>query len=415
MDTPTKANKKYFQIISSFFIENRSYLYVFMIVVVAFVWRIWNLIDLPKNLSLNEIHHLKTISNLINSNWKLPANDIFNAFYIYFFAILAKIIGFKILFFRIVQVIIGTLTVYLFYLFSKEWFNRQVALLSSLFLAVDAFHVAISREIDPSIFVILFFVLILYIITFSLRSNKTIFFILGGIFSGLSLYVDKIFIFMPIAFIVSFIYFYRLNNKILTVYWKKYLVFCLLFILVSLPFIYYLPNNIGPLLSSYSPGSFGQYFLNLGTAVKSLFYESVPGQLYYIGLEPILSPFIAISFVCGLIYAIFHLERRKYFFLVILLTVILGIISFSSEKNALNYLLLLPIAFILASIILDYFLTTWLKTFPYNKIARVALTFILSFFIFLTAYYNFEKYYYAWGENNVIQKQFIYTFNDKSK
>jgi hypothetical protein len=263
--------------------------------------------------------------------------------------------------------------------------------------------------------VILFFVLILYLLTIALRNNKVIYFILAGLVCGLSLYVDKIFIFLPITFILSFFYFYKLNNRIWKAYWKNYLLFGLVFLVTIGPFIYFLPQNINFILNAFNPGTFGQYFMNLGVAVKSLIYESIPAQLYYVGLEPILSPFVAICFLCGLVYACFHLERRKYFFLVILILVILGVISFSAQQSALNYLLLLPIAFILASVILDYFLSSWLKTFPFNKTARIALALALSFFVFLTVYYNFEKYFDAWGKNQIIQKQFIHSFEYKQK
>jgi 4-amino-4-deoxy-L-arabinose transferase-like glycosyltransferase len=386
---------------------------VCLIILFAFILRAWNILNLPKAFSAHEINILSQIKYLDNHGWIIQSQDIFQALYLYFMGLWIHLFGLNFLLLKIIQVLLGTFTVYLFYLFTKEWFNKQIALLASLFLAVDAFHIAVSREIEPAILVPLILVLMLYVITLALRNNRYIWFALSGILVGLALYVSQIFFFLPIVFLLSFVVFFRKNKKIFTAYWKKYLLAAVFFFLAATPFIIYLPQNIAKIFDSFNPGSFGQYFMNIGTIVQSLLYQSIPAQLYYVGLEPILNPFVAIAFLCGLVYAIFHIERRKYFFVVILLTVLTVIIGFMPTQMSINYIILLPVCFILASIILDYFLTTWLKTFPFNRSARMVLAFLLSFLLFLTVYYNYQKYFYAWGKNEKVQSQFTNTFDYK--
>lgn len=396
------------------FVKNHQILVIaWLIVLLSLFLRLWQLGHLPHNLSLLEIDNLNKIGDLTYHGWAIPGHDIFTAIYFYSFGFWVRVFGFNIFFLKVLQAILGTLTVYVFYLFTKEWFNRQVALFSSLFLAVDAFHIAISREIEPIILVPLVLVLMLYVITLAIKTGKFSWFAIGGVVCGTSLYTNKFFFFLPLVFIVSFVFFFRQNKRIFTAFWNKYIVFMITFLITAVPYILLLPQNINNLLDSFNPHSFGNYFMHLGDIVQSLLYQSLKAPLYYVGLEPILSPFLAIAFVCGLLYAVFHLERRKYFFLVMLLVVTVGILALASNQDPLNYVVLLPICFILGSIVLDYFLTIWLKTFPFNRSARIALAFLLSFFIFLTVYYNFDKYFSAWGKNDMIQGQFNEQFKYK--
>jgi len=383
---------------------------VFLIMIVAFLWRIWQINSLPKGLSLAEIDILSKAADLTKSSWVIQSNDIFNALYLYLMAIIGKIISFNILWLKITQVCLGTATVCLFYFFVKEWFNRQIALFSTLFLATDAFHTAISREIEPAILTPLALIVMLYFMTLALRRGKNRWFALSGIVGALSIYIDKLFIFVPIVFIISMIYADYKNSKAFLSLRTKYLVSLAMFLIFSIPYLFVLPKVFSYLIDAYNPGSVGQYFMNLGSNVWSLVFQSIPGQLYYPGLEPILSPFLAITFICGLIYILLHADRRQFYFLIVLFSMIVISFSLCGKQTPLNFLLLLPLLFIFSSIILDYLLRNWLRTFPFNKTARIFFTFMLSIFVFLTVYYNYEKYFLAWGKNDAIQKQFNQTF-----
>ncbi|MDD5693525.1 MAG: glycosyltransferase family 39 protein [Patescibacteria group bacterium] len=393
--------------------EKQTFIILILIILLALFWRIYEINVFPKGLSNLELGYLRKMADISKNHWFIQAPDITNAIYLYLFAFLGKITAFNILLLRIFQVLIGTLTVYLFYLFAKEWFNKQIALLSALFLAVTSFHVAVSRVIEPAILTPLFIILLSYLLTIALRTGRKINFLLLGLFSALAFYVDKLFIFLPVLLIVFFVYFYYKTPKVFLKYWLSFIVFSVPFVLFLLPYLFLLPINISKIANYFDPGSFGQYFLNLGGNAQSLVYQSVPNQLFYVGLEPILSPFLAITFIVGIIYVLFHIDRRQYFYVFVLFLALLGTISLTNRQQTVNLLSLLPLALIFSSVILSYFLQNWLKTFPINQTAKIFLAFMLSIFIFLTVYYNYEAYFFAWGKSQAVQKLYTNTFDYK--
>jgi len=63
---------------------------------------------------------------------------------------------------RLPNALIGILTVWVLYILVKVWFNRRVALLSALFLAISPWHIQFSRWSVRAIMLPLFFCLGLY-------------------------------------------------------------------------------------------------------------------------------------------------------------------------------------------------------------------------------------------------------------
>jgi hypothetical protein len=94
----------------------------------------------------------------------------------------------------------------------------------------------------------------------------------------------------------------------------------------------------------------------------------------------------------------------------------IGIILISLKKQDFtDFTLILPVIFTFSGIILDYVLTHWVRTFPFNKLARLLMTFIFSVFLFLSIFYNYEKYFWAWGRNQGIQENYHYTIEYMNK
>ncbi len=381
-----------------------------LIILFAIILRFYNLASMPKNLSFNEIEILKEAKTLISNGWIPKSNQFFDLIYLYLVAGLGYLSSFNIIVIKIFQILISVSTIILFYVFIKNWFNKKIALLGVLFISIDVLDLIMTRTINSSLLIPTTLISLLLVTTLALRSKKSAWFILLGSLVGLSLYVNQIFVLIPIVIAISFVSFYQKNHLILNSYWKQYLLMALSAIIISLPYLYHLPQNINSLVSYFNPGSFGNYLINFGDIWRSLIYQSDYAGYGTIGLEPILGPFIAITFLCGLAYAVAHLERRKYFFLTAFLLLSMTALALLNNQNAFSLIFIVPIVLILSSVILDYLLTVWFKTFPLNKNAKLVLTIILSFFIFLSVYYNYEKFFYAWGKNDYIQQQFDQKF-----
>lgn len=381
--------------------------------VFALLFRIFHLGSVPSGLTASEIDILNQANKIIKNNFIAFPDQYFNLLYLYLIALISKITTFNILAIKLFQVFASIVTVGLFYFFIKTWLNRKIALFAVLFFSVDFLHIILTRTINPEIFIPLMLISLLLSTTIALRENKLYWFVLTGFLAGLSFYVNQIFLLIPLVLAISFIFFFKKNRLILSAYWKNYLAFALTLFVTVIPFLYYLPNNVANILGYFNPGSVGNYLMNYGNIWNSLIYQSNLAGYANVGLEPILSPFLAITFICGLFYTILHLERRKYLFLTILLlfaTLIMALMSFQTINT---FILIIPIALTLSAVILDYLLTEWFKTFPYNKNARLVLTLLLSVFIFLTVFYNYEKIFYAWGDNSSVKNQFNNSFDYK--
>jgi len=394
--------------------NNRFNLVLTGVILFIVIWRFYGISIFHQGLSANELNLLGQAEDLAK-NWGIQGKEITYSLYLYGLAFFGKLVSFNIIFLRSVQASLSIVTIIFFYFFTRNWFNRRVALFATLFLSANAFYLALSRNIEPIILVPLFVILIVYLYTLAFKKEGFLMFVASGIVSGLALYADIIFFVLPLVFVMTFYYFYRKDEKFMEKFRNKILLSLLCFIIVAIPYLYFLPQTAGEIIKTYNPGSVGGLFLSMGTLISSLLYHSPINRLYYIGTQPLLSPFIAVTFLCGLVYAFFHIERRKYYFLVLTFVALLFLVSLGWNEAPRNYLTLFPVIFIFSATIFEYILSTWFKTFPFNRMARFLFTFILSFFIFLTIYYNYQKYFEAWSNNKEVQQIYSHQFTDLHK
>jgi 4-amino-4-deoxy-L-arabinose transferase-like glycosyltransferase len=371
-------------------------------------------LDKMTTFSVPEINFLGQAEEL-TKNWLITGNHITSSLYLYLLAAIGTLTDFNVMALRVMQATISLITLILFYFFTKEWFNRRVALIATLFLSINAFYLALSRNIDPVILVPLFLILIVYLFTLAFKKEKIWLFVLSGIVSGLALYADKLFFVLPFVFALSLYFFYRKGDKFITKFRFKIIVSLTAMLLAIVPYLYWLPQNLPTLLKTYNPGSFGAFFINLGNLLSSLLFQAPINRLFYIGTQPLLDPFIAITFLCGLVYAFFHTDRRKYYFLIVAFFSLVAIIAFNRTEAPRIYLVLFPLIFIFASTIFNYILKVWFETFPYNKTARLLFTLILSFFVFLAVFYNYQKYFVAWSDNKEVKAEYEHRFDELNK
>lgn len=397
-----------------FLTKKQDLVFLFGIFFVAVFWRLYKLNIIPAGLNLYE-HNLLVEAIKLSKNWRIVPTGIDHAIYTYLLAGVGYLANFGTLYMRLLQVGIGFLMVVLFYLFVKDWFNRQTAFLATLLFSTSSFVVLMSRNLQPEILIPVLILSILYLGTIALRKKILWLFALIGILTGALLYTDPVFVILPILIIgfITFAYFKFPEN--LTENWRKYSLMAVFFLIAAVPYFFYLPQNIQSYLSQINPGSIGGYYLNLGANVQSLVFLSPVNLLFNVGAEPILDPFVSISFICGLVYAVFFLKRRKFLFLVSWFTLAFFAISLKTTQTAASFLVLMPVVYALSAIMLDYILTHWVRTFPYNRAARLMMTFVFSLFLFLSVFYNYQKYFWAWGKNVNIQENYKYNIEYQKK
>jgi hypothetical protein len=252
--------------------------------------------------------------------------------------------------------------------------------------------------------------MILYILTIAFREKNTYLFLASGLLAGLGFYLSPFFVLTGFFILLAGIGIMLKNKKFFVVYKYQFLALAGGILITAGFYLYKLPIFGLELAKFFNPGSIGIFYLNLGSNFLAIFSQTQFRTLLNVGIEPLVDPFIAVSFFCGIIYALFNTNKRKYLFLLLWLLGSLVAISLAHTQNMSNLVLLLPAVFIFAASVLDYVLTNWTRTFPYNKSAKFVMTFVFSLFLFLSVYYNFQKFFYGWQENESIKSQFTQDF-----
>jgi hypothetical protein len=88
------------------------------------------------------------------------------------------------------------------------------------------------------------------------------------------------------------------------------------------------------------------------------------------------------------------------------------VVSLAGIQDISNLVLLMPPLFIFSASVLDYVLTNWTRTFPFNRSAKMMMALVFSLFLFLSIYYNYQKFFYGWQENQTIKSSFTKEFHE---
>jgi 4-amino-4-deoxy-L-arabinose transferase-like glycosyltransferase len=392
------------------FVEKNQFLILVLIVIfIGAFWRVFE-IDVFRGYAPIELNYLRLATETARNSYHIAAVNVPEALYIYALAVLGHFTNYQAVYYRFAQAVLGVATSVFFYLFVKSWFNKQVALISTLFFATNAFLLILSRVINPSAIIIFLQMVILYVLTIAFREKNIYLFGLAGLLAGVGFYVSPFFVLSGLLIMLAGLAVIAKNHKFFVVYKYEFLAMFVAILVAASYYLYKSPVFASNMLAFFNPGSISVFYLNLGSNVTAIFAQTNFRTVLNVGAEPLVDPFIAVSFFCGVIFALFHSNKRKYLFLMLWLLASLVVISLAANQNMGNLVLLMPIIFIFAGSVLDYVLTNWTRTFPYNQMAKLAMTLVFSLFLFLSVYYNFEKFFYGWQENATVKAQFTQDF-----
>ncbi len=229
----------------------RKYAFLLLILSLALILRFWHLDLAPPSANWDEAsigYNVYSVAQTGKDEFgnKLPLvfrslNDYKPPLYIYTDAIFVKFLGLSTFTVRLPAAIFGVLSVLFTYLLIRKLTQREdVALLSSLFLAISPWSLQFSRSAVESGFALFFIIASAY---FFLKGfEKGWFAVLSGIFFGLSLFAyQSPRIFVPLLIIILIL----ANIKSLLKNKKTLLLFLITFAVFFLPLIHFLtiPEN----------------------------------------------------------------------------------------------------------------------------------------------------------------------------
>jgi len=388
------------------YVSKNQFLFLTLIVIfIGALWRLWGMNSF-KGFSADEIILLKSAKTLLANHWQVSADQIGQSVYLYKLAAVGTLSSFNPLIFRSFAALVGVATSLFFFLFVRAWFNKQVALISTLLMAVNTTMLILSQTINPTMMILALQLAILYVATIAFRDKNIWLFLLTSLLSCVGLFLSPLFIVTGILIFFASVAMIANNPKVFLLYKYELLTLVIPITLGIIGYLILSASQISHLLSYISPGSIVKFYLNVGANILTLFAGSQFVSSINVASEPILDPFVAVSSICGIVYAFFHSGKRKHQFVLLWLLFGAVVISLSATQNVSNIALILPAIFILSAIMLDYLLTSWVRTFPYNRSAKVAMTLIFSIFLSLSVYYNFQKYFLAWQGNPTVQNQY---------
>jgi 4-amino-4-deoxy-L-arabinose transferase-like glycosyltransferase len=166
----------------------------------------------------------------------LPAATGIPSGSIYPTALIFKIFGENIFLLRASSAIAGILTIIVFYIFLRLFFNKKVSLLTAIAFNFSLIHIHYSRIAYNVIFVPLIQLMSLIFFILYRKKGRSFFIILSAIFSGLGFHCYHVFILFPFSIILLLI-FDICRNRFSISKIKQLFLFVIFFVVVSLPIL----------------------------------------------------------------------------------------------------------------------------------------------------------------------------------
>lgn len=385
---------------------NQYILMVALVFAVALVLRLWKINAIPGGFSDYEREVANHLVNM-NRNRLWLAGEFYRGAYLYPAFLLMKIFGFKVIVLRVFSATVGSLTVLLLYFFIGKWFSKKIAIFAAFLFAISSFHITLSRLILPDILLPFVLLLLVILLTEAYRRKNVYLFGASGALTAVGLYTSPAFLIVPFLFLAAGVYFFTKNKKFITAYKMELLVSLMGFVALAIPFAVSFAAYPHSYLTHFGFNrSVWQVIMNIGQIPAILFSSTSINYFLNIGSEPLLDPFIAITALFGFIYALAGLKRRKYFFLVTWLLFFFIYAALKRGVQPVDLIGALPILYAFSALILDYVLSKWFATFPYNKNARVLVIGLISIFFALSALYNYQRYFVAYKNAKEVKLEF---------
>ncbi len=392
---------------------------ILLILIIAGFFRFYQLDILPPGLHPDEAANgLDIIRMMDNNDFRVfyNTNGPREALFFYLQGIFVLLMGFTQLALRLAPAIIGVVTVWGLYLLTKEWFDKNTALLASFFLAVSSWHIQFSRNGFRAIMVPLILIFLFYFLTKAIRSSQNFsvgrvwYFILTGIFFALGFYTYLAYLMiLPIIFffIIYLLIFHRGKfTDFIQQNWKNIIIGLVSAIIIYLPMGIYFFNNpddffarsAGTSILNPEFGSPLQLLIeNFQKAILMFNFKGDENYRHNYNSWPMLDPIIGIFFILGSILTLFRLKQPEYFFIFLWLGFMLSptILSAESIPHSLRAVGTIPVVYILSIIGLESFFQYLSKEMFLKKLIKPILIIILVF----NSIYSYNRYFVLWAQD----------------
>ena len=418
-------------------LNSKSYILIAILIIAAF-FRLYNITELPPGLYPDEAMNG---NNALEANWKIfyPENNgregLFMNIQTVFLKVLMPLSGGnpEPWMLRFPSAIFGILTVLGVYFLSKELFNKNVALVSSFFLATSFWHINFSRIGFRAIMAPFFLVWATYFLVVALRTAGNKFqassfkfqAAVGGLFFGLGFYSYIAYRIMPLLIAIIFFYYFYQHREYAKKLWAAISIYVIAAFIIALPIgIYFLKNPTDffgrtvQVSIGVSQSPIGDLAMNTVKTLGMFNFVGDGNWRHNIAGAPEMFWPVGILFIIGIVLGIVSIFKKNedkfqvlfYWFILAMLPVI---ISNEGIPHALRAILMLPSAVIFAGAG-----GVWLIEKIKNQKSKIKITiqnskvldftaytllFIILALFIVQAYY---AYFIQWGKNPNVQGSF---------
>lgn len=320
----------------------REWLLFSFIFFLAIFLRLYKIDSLPPGLHGDEAQSGIEAVRILNGTPYAPYSpEVYGQTTLYFYLVAGvfKFFGASATSIRLTSALLGILTIPLFWLFTRYFFNQQTALFSTFLLAIARWHIHLSRLGLMSVTTIIFQAGVFLFLLRGLKSKRKLDFILAGIFLALGLNSYMAFRFLPLILVVFLSFLFLTQREIVKNNLRGLILFSITTVILLLPLLTYAFTNwdifMGRMQSIYI---FNNHPLG---ELPSILFNNLKGALLMFNLQgstwphknlpgaPLLDAITGIFFIIGVIQAFLNFKKPLYFLLLINFLIMLSISVFS--------------------------------------------------------------------------------------
>lgn len=198
--------------------------------------RLFWLDKIPGEMWADIVDGYEFTKRIITGEWPLYFVLGNGPLFFYFAAIMSLLFGLSFLTLKLTSVAIGMVLIIGSYSLTKELFNKKIALLTALFIAISKWSLIYSRWGNMNILVPAFVSFIFYFLYKAYKTGKGKYFIIVGVLTGIGLYNYPAFLFVPFTIGIIFVYFLIFKRTFIVRHIKYISLSLVLFLILSIPF-----------------------------------------------------------------------------------------------------------------------------------------------------------------------------------
>lgn len=385
------------------------------IIVIAIFFRFWRLSSVPPGVHPDEAANgLDIIRMIEQGDFRVlyNTNGPREALFFYLQLPFVWLLGGTSLALRMAPALIGVASVIVLYLFVRLIWGVRAALVTSFLMAIDPWHITMTRDGFRASMTPLITTLVLYLYARAIRDRSWRDFLLAGFFLGLGFYTYLSYRLFPLVIVALMAWLgWRYWDDAKSYIRPLFASFGMAAITLIPLLIYglYHPGDLGARAggtsvfnSALNNGDlWGTLAHNIGATALMFTVQGDANYRHNLGGLPLLDPVTGVLFIVGIVYFVARISRPTYALVLIWLGVMLlpNILSAEGIPHALRSIGAIPPAMIIAGVCATWVWTRILGTFPQNRyIQRTLVTLVLVLATFTTVY-SYQRYFVVWAKS----------------